>query len=93
MSRLAVTWSGPSRVTGFRTPLVSLTENLIGEKIREVHVSRLNVYDNGFLSADEDLKDCFKYQKASLYLLDELKAIKRTRRPFGVPVPLVDFPG
>ena len=85
-------WSGPAKVTKFISPLVAQTEDLLSGKLREIHVSRMKFYDNAFLDVNEDLTDYLKDQHASLYLVDEFKAVSKTRRSFKAKVSWVGVP-
>ena len=92
VNKLTVMWSGPAKVTKFISPLVAQTEDLLSGKLREIHVSRMKFYDNAFLDVNEDLTDYLKDQHASLYLVDEFKAVSKTRSSFKVNVSWVGFP-
>lgn len=91
--KLTVTWSGPARVVGFASPSVARVEDLLNNKVREIHVSRLKFYTNESLEVDEELTAYIQEQQASLYLVDEFKAIAKRRRVLEVLVSWVGFPG
>ena len=73
----------------FISPLVAQTEDLLSDKLLEIHVSRMKFYDNAFLNVNEELADYLKDRHASLYLVDGLKAVSKTRSSFKVNVPWV----
>lgn len=68
-------------------PLVSQTEDILSRKFREIHVSRLIIYENAFLDVIEDLTDYLEAQHASVYLEEEFKAVPITQCSFKVKVP------
>jgi len=93
-NKLCVTWSGPARVMKLTSPLVAEVQNLISGKVTQVHASRLKFYDNSSLNVTEELTEYLKYQRASLYLVDEIKSLSKVRRKgYKVLVSWVGFPG
>lgn len=54
----------------------------------------MKFYNNKLLNVTEELTEYLKYQKATLYFVDELKQLAKTRRTgFKVLVSWVGFPG
>lgn len=93
-SKLAVTWTGPARVTQLTSPLVAQVQDLTTGKVKEIHASRLKFYDNSSLNITEELKEHLQYQRTSLYIVDTIKALAKGRRKgFKVLVSWLGFPG
>ena len=92
-NKLAVTWTGPARVLKLITPLVAQVQDLTTGRTKEIHASRLKFYDNTKLNVTEELTTYLKYQQATLYLVDEIKQLAKTRRTgFKLLVSWVGFP-
>ena len=93
-NKLAVTWTGPARVMKLISPLVAQIQDIATGRIKEVHASRLKFYNDTLMNVTQELKEYLKYQNATLYLVDQLKELAKTRRTgFKVLVSWVGFPG
>ena len=68
-------------------------EDLITKKVRNIHITRIRLYDNAFLDVNEELTEYLKNNQSALYLVDEFKALKRTRSSLSILVSWDCFPG
>ena len=91
VNKIPITWPGPAKVEKLVSLLVARTEDLPAGKLQEIHVSRMKFYDNALLNVNKDLTDHLTDQHASLYPVDDCKAVSKTRSFSEVTVPWAVF--